>query len=109
VTGFIVDARRDGDILLDPGGMWDDGEINGREEVSMEMTTLSIVPSKSLFLFTHEVVHQIALRGPKKTVRVCFISDITMFFCIMTGWLKWWGFGSRVNQFWLEGCQKYCG
>ena len=53
---LIVDTRQHWNILLNPGGVCDDGDFDRREKVLAEVTTLRVVPSEPLILERHEMV-----------------------------------------------------
>ena len=53
---LIVDTRQYHNVSLNPGGVCNDGDFDGREEVLTEVTTLRVIPSKPFVLERHEMV-----------------------------------------------------
>ena len=47
---LIVDTQRCQNVLLNPGGVCDDGDFNRQKEVLAEVTALGVIPSKSFIL-----------------------------------------------------------
>ena len=48
LADFVVDAGRNRDITFDPRYVGYDGELDGREEVFAEPTSLGVVPGESV-------------------------------------------------------------
>jgi len=94
-ANFLVNARRYWHISKYPGLVLDDGHAYWREEVLAESTSLRIVPSKSLVLHTHKVMHELALLRPKEIARMDFIDQIATFEGISTGGYEWRGIGGE--------------
>ena len=55
-ANFVVDARRNGNVFLDPRGMCDNWNFDWREEVLTKVSTLGVVPSEAFVLECDEVV-----------------------------------------------------
>ena len=53
---LIIDPRRYQNVLLNPGGVCDDGDFDWREKVLTEVTVLGVVPSEPFILERHEMV-----------------------------------------------------
>jgi hypothetical protein len=57
IAHFFLYARWYGDIPLDPGGMRDDGEIDGREEIFAEGPSFFVVPCEACLVVSNKVMH----------------------------------------------------
>ena len=96
---FLVDARRDWDVLEDPGRVRDDGELYRREEVAAKASSLGIGPRERPLVLAHEVVDEIQFGWPKEGRMVC-AKSIPSLLRVAAGRLVWW----RVRvQGWHDG------
>jgi hypothetical protein len=50
--------------------MWNNRKVDREKEISTKATTLGILPSKSILVNAHKFVHERALLGPEKTLRM---------------------------------------
>ena len=55
-ANLIIDTWRYQNVLLNPGGVCDDGDFNRWKEVLTEVTALGVIPSKPFVLERHEMV-----------------------------------------------------
>ena len=55
-ANLIIDTQRYWNVLLNPGGVCDDGDFDGRKEVLAEVTTLGVIPSEPFVLERHKMV-----------------------------------------------------
>ena len=49
LTNFVIDTWWYQNVLLNPGGVCDDGDFDRQEEVLAEVTALGVVPSEPSF------------------------------------------------------------
>ena len=55
-ANLIIDTQRYQNVLLNPGGVCDDGDFDRQEEVLVKVTALGVVPSEPFILERHEMV-----------------------------------------------------
>ena len=73
---MIIDTQQYQNVSLNPGGVCDDGNFDGWEEVLAEVTTLGVVPSEPFILERHKMVKEVAFGGPEKAWRMKVISFV---------------------------------
>src|ERR1700677_816487 len=73
---------------FNPRCMWNDREVNWREEIGSKTTVLCIIPSKTGLMFQHEIVHEGAFLRREEFSRMVLVESIASFNRIMVCGLK---------------------
>ena len=100
-ANLIVDTQRYRNVLLNPGGVRDDGDFDRREEVLAEVTAFGVVPSEPFILDRHEMVKEVTFGGPEKARRMKVVGLIAPLIGVATTGCEQWkdrGNGQDVGE-----------
>ena len=86
---LIIDTQWYLNILLNPGGVCDDGDFNRWEKVLAEVTALGVVPREPFVLERHEMVEEVVFGGPEKAQRMKVVGFVTSLFSVATTGCEW--------------------
>ena len=56
-TDVFEDARWNRDVAFNPGGMWNDGELDRGKEISLKVALFIFVPCEASFVTSNEIMH----------------------------------------------------
>jgi hypothetical protein len=76
VKNGIVDSWWDWHVSENPGDMFGDWHPNWWEEDLVEQAFLHLVPSKSILVIHHEVMHESSFLSSEEAVRVVLLNDV---------------------------------
>ena len=94
---LIVDAGRDGEVLLDPRNMRDDRELDRREHVATEVPALGVLPSEALVLLAHHVVEDREFLG-RQPLRVILVQLLATLRGVTSGGFERFGVGVQCRH-----------
>ena len=80
LTALVVDSWRDRHVPLDPRSVRYDWELDRREEVLAEASSLAVSPCEGLVVKAHEVVKEFPLLRKKEILVVSFVKGAHAFF-----------------------------
>jgi len=85
---MVIYAWRDWYIMPCTGLVSDHQHLYGQEEVFSKVATFCVVPCEGILLNDHEMVHKLALGGPKEVAGVYLVDKHFLLKSIAAHWLK---------------------
>jgi hypothetical protein len=93
VEHSIVDSWWDWHVLENPEDVFSDWHVNWWEEVLAEQIFLCLVPSESILVNHHKMVHESLFLGGEEAVRVVLLNDVEAGLVVVAS-------GREVNREW---------
>jgi hypothetical protein len=91
VKNSVVDSWWDQHVSENPGDIFGDRHTNWQEEVLSEQAFLCLIPSKSVLVNHHEVVHESSFLSGEEAVRMVLLDDVKAGLVVVAG-------GREVNR-----------
>jgi hypothetical protein len=85
IKNSVVDSWWDQLVSKNPGDMFGDWHVNQWEEVLAERGFLCLVPSESVLVNHHEMVHESLFLDSEEAMRVVLLNDAEAGLVIATG------------------------
>ena len=89
------DAGWNRDVVFDPGGMWNDGELDRGKEICSKVASFIFMPREAGFMTSNKIVHKVSLFWPQEIAGMILVDDGFAFEGISGGRDEGWG--SRIE------------